>query len=337
MGLKRKSGEVLNSKLVKISSASSTAIRVQTFLDCVLAEMSTSNSKPAVFFKELDKRCRKFGKDSFEQISDEASKAMDSIKESIGTFELARKMVKEVTGSDISYEIDIENNAITLIIGDRIYTFTADQFNYDTIMNAFQHNLYYVKSQLHNSNEKKYQLQKEILDLQGKALRKRIPLKINKKIAEKRKELNTETSIINGLNDEKNTLDVICNVDSQYALAIYKAINAIVNEYYARRALRHLNKRASVYMRGSYNVEDMKNALSEMSIEIPAPVKIVPNEYYEMIEEAGRRGEYDFNMVIPEDIEKLRELVEWYIDNVYAPNEELTDGVSRKRTKKDNN
>ena len=92
-------------------------------------------------------------------------------------------------------------------------------------------------------------------------------------------------------------------------------------------------------MRGSYNVEDMKKALSEMSIEIPAPVKIVPNEYYEMIEEAGRRGEYDFNMVIPEDIEKLRELVEWFVDNVYAKEftEEQTNGVSRKRTKKDNN
>ena len=55
--------------------------------------------------------------------------------------------------------------------------------------------------------------------------------------------------------------------------------------------------------------------------------------------EKGIRGEYDFNCVLPKYIENLRAIVEWYIDRVYKKtySEEQTNGVSRKRTKKDNN
>ncbi len=297
MGLERKSKEVLHRDFT--STRVGLYITEHTFLDCVLHEMSNPNSKLAIFFKKLDKRSREVGEESFEQLSTDASKVMTEISESAKTFDLASRLIKDATGGEISYKIDVDNNIIILEIDGRLFTFKPEQFNLDTVRVALNQSLKNLKTFLDDCEKEKTRLRREMKALEKK-LHPRIFAKRAKKIYSHKNSLCLkEQSKIERLNHEISTLELICS-DNKYALTLYKAFLAIFKEYVARRALRHLNKTGSVYIDGSYNVEDMEQALNGLSERLTGIDYDAPNEVFPTIEEKALKA----NMILKKYYQK---------------------------------
>ena len=341
MGLERKSGQVLNMSTEKITPASRPAIRLQTFLDCVMAEMSDPNSKLAVYFKELDKRCREIEKANFEEISKGADEVLSSISSNVGVADIAIRSIKDSIGCDISYKIDLDNDVIILKMDDRVYTFRPNEFNPHQVLQAMRSVQYSIMDEWKKTKESCICHEEEMSSLRTRTMKRLFPKKSSKRIAELERQYNEEKEKINSFCKEHDSIQWLLSEERKCSLTFFKAINAIHSEYVNRRTLRHMNQKADAYIKGSYSVEAMEKALYEMVKENYSydTDDCSPNELFPIIEEKGIRGEYDFSITIPEDIEKLRSLVEWFIDFVYAKDygNELTDGVYRKRTKKDNN
>ena len=335
MGLERKSKQVLQQEYE--CKGSGVVIFQHTFLDSVLAEMSTPNSRLAVYFKELEKIVREVGAANFEKLSEEASKKLLEINKYAHIASLAIEMFKRATNVDLNYDIYINGDKIALTIGDEEYRFQPQMFNYDTVRFVLQQKLDEINKRLSILGAEDYRLFSKL----DATERKSLPSlrRLSQSYKKTQRDFNIGSKRMEQLRKEASPLKVICDPDSEYAFILYEAFNAILREYECRRALSYLNRKGNVYINESYSVEDMEQALNGLSERLAGIDYDAPNEVFPTIEEKGIKGEYDFKEELPEDIEKLRKLVEWFIDSVYARehSEELTDGVSLKRTKKDNN
>ena len=245
MGIRRNSQEVLKREygFTRVG----TYIKEHTFLDCVLAEMSNSNSELTEFFKELDKRARKFGSVNFEEVSQEATKVMSEISKRADEFELARKIIKDSTGIDMSYKIDIEKNLIILTINDRSFNFTPELFNLNTIKYALESELYHLKTMQENCEGDLIVLGREIKALESQSERKMFSRKKEQKKLEKQKLYEQQTEKAEKLKEEIAAYEMIYSADSQYILTMYKAFIAVFEEYAYRRALRSIKKELRIF------------------------------------------------------------------------------------------